>query len=245
MKFICPNCGTAEEVIGDNAPRCLICRASLLKAETGYAGLWMSPSIAIRRFEAVIGKYGMDRATAGRLKQEREAWIAAVWSLGLRQLTGKEYWIELETSELTPDAKVHFIDQASGYNKIMTHNLEIVEWDEHRTNVAEVVEQKCQKAYPPYFSLVVLARNGQNIEIESLQEHIASLTIPFSEMWILGRRSGFSYASFMLHPITKLIEFDLAESLRAAAGQRDFMKRQKRGKSTEFQHLGLTYLPLP
>jgi hypothetical protein len=49
----------------------------------------------------------------------------------------------------------------------------------------------------------------------------------------------------MIHPGTKLIEFDLVEALRAASGQVDFLHRQKRGRGTEFEDLGLTYLPLP
>jgi hypothetical protein len=205
----------------------------------------MSPSVAIRRFEAVIAKHGIGRATAGRLKQEREGWIAAVWALGLRQLTGKEYWIELETKDSTPDAKVHFINQASGYNQIMTHNLEIVEWDEHRANIADVIEQKCRKAYPSYFSLVVLARNGLEIQVQSLLAHVATLRVPFLEIWIIGRRQGFSYASLLLYPTAKLVEVDVADSLRTSAGQVDFLQRQKRGKGTELEDLGLTYLPLP
>ena len=234
-----------DEVLGDNAPRCIVCQALLIKAAAGYTGLWMSPGVAIRRFETVIAKYGLNRATRGRLKQEREAWIAAVWALGLRQLNGREYWVELETREPTPDAKVHFIDQGAGYNKVLTHNVEIVEWDEHRADIAKLIQQKCQKAYPPYFSLVVLARNGDNIEIERLLERIATLSVPFSEMWIVGRRSASSYVSFMIYPGTKLIEFDLLEGLRGAARQVDFLHRQKRGRGTEFEDLGLTYLPLP
>jgi hypothetical protein len=152
----------------------------------------------------------------------------------LRRLTGKEYWIELETIDLTPDAKVHSIDQTAGYNNVLTHNVELVEWDEHRADIGELIEQKCRRAYPPYFSLVVLARNGDNIRTERLSEQIAALNVPFSEIWIVGRRSGFSYVSFLIHPGTKLIEFDLVEALRAASGQVDFLHRQKRGRGTEF-----------
>lgn len=63
--------------------------------------------------------------------------------------------------DLTPDTKVNFIDQSAGYNQAMTLNIEIVEWDEHRSDVMEVIAQKCARAYPPYFYLVVFARNGQ------------------------------------------------------------------------------------
>jgi len=236
-----------DEVIGDDAPLCLVCKVALIKAAPGYANLLMSPSVAIRRFETVIGTHGFAAAKTGRVKREREAWISAVWALGLREITGKEYWIEIETRNRTPDCKVHFIDQSAGYNHVMTHNLEIVEWDEHRPEVVEVIAQKCGNAYPQYFSLLVFARNGKQIDVHDVSRQVKGLLVPFGEIWVLGRLPGSSakYIMFTVHGGPRAIEFDLAEAIRKSSPQVDFLRRQKRGKSTEMRNLGITYLPIP
>jgi hypothetical protein len=172
MKFACPKCGVTEIVIADDKPRCLRCRVPMIKAMAGYADLFMSPNIVIRRFETVMGKHGYLGALSGRVKQEREAWITAVWALGLREITKKQYWIEIETRDQTPDCKVHSLDQSSGCNHILTHNVEVVECDSHRPDISDVITQKCKKAYPSYFVLLVFARNGKEIMVDELLQHI-------------------------------------------------------------------------
>jgi hypothetical protein len=245
VKFVCPKCATKEQIIGDETPHCRICQVRMLKAMPGYTGLMMSPSFVIRRFETVINTRGFAEAKKGGAKREREAWISAVWALGLRETTGREYWIEIVTDDQTPDTKVHFLDQSAGHNHRMTHNLEIVEWDEHRSDVMDVIAQKCRKAYPSYFHLVVLARNGKNIDVPSLLEQIKSLSVPFAEMWILGRISGYAYKMFMFYPGQQLIEFDLRQVLAGNSNKVDFLQPLGRGKSTEFEDLGVGYLPIP
>jgi hypothetical protein len=147
---------------------------------------------------------------------------------------------------LTPDCRVHLFDRSAGYNHLMTQNVEIVEWDEHRSDLIEVIAQKCIRAYPKYFFLLVLARNGKQIDVKELLRLTKELRMPFAENSILGRLSDQSteYGMFMLHPYTKLVEFDLAKSIRKNNAQIDFLQRQKRGKSTEMQDLGMMY-PIP
>ncbi len=135
----------------------------------GYTNLWMSPEFVVARFEKIIGTYGFEEAKKGRFKREREAWISAVWALGLRETMKRiEYWIEIETLDQTPDCKVQFFDTTKGYNHRMILNLEIVEWEEHQDDVMNVIRAKCLKAYPDYFYLIVLARNGGIINAPSL-----------------------------------------------------------------------------
>jgi hypothetical protein len=247
MKFICVKCGMKDIVIGDEAPLCLVCRSPLVKATESYAGLYMSPSMAMRRFESAAEKYGYQQALTGRVKQEREAWIAAAWALCMQKETGREYWIEIETQDLTPDCKVHHIDQSKGYNHRFTHNLEIVEWDHHRDNVMDVIRQKCTKGgYPPYFTLVVLARNGKGITIPDDLQGLDELMIPFSEMWLMGRASPdtTTYSVCQFHPYTKLMQFDLRDAREKNKSQTDFLKPEGRGRDTEFRNRGYMYLPL-
>lgn len=205
----------------------------------------MSPAIILRRFETVM-KHGKAAAKQGRHKQEREAWISAVWSLGLHEITGNEYWIEIETRDATPDCKVHFIDPSSGNNNVMTINVEVVEWEEHRDDVMDVIAPKCAKAYPAFFFLVVFCRNGKNIDVQSLMAKMGELTVPFGEVWVLGRLSnvGTAYSMFRLHPGSRLVEFDLRETIAKDKRNIDFLTRMGRGKGTAFEELGPIYLPI-
>ena len=243
MRFVCLQCA-AKIVSDDKNMLCPGCGNPPIKATESYAGIMMSPNIAIQRFTSAVQKYGYEQALTRRARQEREAWIAAVWALCMRQETGREYWVEVETQELTPDCKVHYIDQSRGGNQCFTHNLEIVEWDHHRDDVMEVVRQKCARAYPAFFTLVVLARNGTKIDLPL--KGLESLKVPFCEMWFLGRESPdtTTYRAFLFHPREKLMEFDLFDAMRKNSSQINFLTRTGRGRETEFTNLGQIYLPL-
>jgi len=247
MRFICVQCGMKDNVIGDTAPLCLACKTPLVKATDTYAGIYMSPSMAMRRFESTAEKHGYEKALTGRVKQEREAWIAAAWALCMQQETGREYWIEVETRDQTPDCKVHYIDQSEGHNHRFTHNLEIVEWDHHRPNLMDVVRQKCAKGgYPPYFTLVVLARNGKGVTFPHDLQGLNELTIPFSEMWLMGRASPetTTYSVCLFYPYIKLMQFDLREAMEKNKNQIDFLHLEGRGRGTEFRDHGFMYMPI-
>ena len=79
----------------------------------------------------------------------------------------------------------------------------------------DLVRQKCAKGYPPYFTLVVLARNGKGLRLPDDLQGLNELKIPFSEMWVMGRASPFTttYSVCLFHPYIKLTQFDLRAAL--------------------------------
>lgn len=246
MKFICPKCEIEQDIIDNDAPPCPICATPLIEVAPGYANLLMSPNKAIRRFETVIVKHGYEQAMKGGVKQEREAWISAVWALGLREITGREYWIEIETRDQTPDCKVRYVDSSPGYNLRGTINVEIVEWEQHKPDVMDVITPKCAKAYPRHFTLLVFARNGKPIGTHAAQQ-LKSLTVPFKEIWVLGRASveDAKYRMFMLHPGSRGVDFDLSDVLQKNNSQAEFAQFEKRSKRTEMTDRGMIHLPIP
>jgi hypothetical protein len=233
-----------EEVVGETI--CLICRTALVEIAPGYTDLLMSPNEAICRFETVVAERGFPEAWTGRVKREREAWISAVWALGLREITGRQYWIEVETRDQTPDCKVRYVDSSLGYNLRGTINVEIVEWDEHRPDVMDVIIPKCAKAYPEYFTLLVFARNGKPIGTHAAQQ-LKSLAVPFKEIWILGRASveDSTYRMFMLHPSPQGVDFNLFDLLKKNSSQPEFAQFETRSKRTEMTDRGMMHLPIP
>jgi hypothetical protein len=246
MKFMCPKCGTKEEVVGDGTPLCPFCRTTLIEIAPGYADLLMSPNEAIRTFEIVIAKHGLPQAWSSRFKHQREAWITAVWALGLREITGCEYWIEVEMKD-PPDCKVRYVDSSAGYNQRGTINVEIVEWDHHRPNVMDVIIRKCANKYPGDFRLLVFARNGKPVGTQAAQQ-VKSLAVPFKEIWVLGRASveEDKYRMFTLHPRPLGVDFALSDVLQKNSSQAEFARFDtKRSKRTKPSYRGSIHLPIP
>jgi len=57
MKFMCPDCGRTEIIIGDSSPDCRMCRVPMIKATMDYTNLMMSPKFVLERFRKVVGKH--------------------------------------------------------------------------------------------------------------------------------------------------------------------------------------------
>jgi hypothetical protein len=213
---------------------------------SGYTGLWMNPRFVIARMERTMGTHGTALATThGRFKREREAWTTGMFGLGLAKLTGHEYWVEIETLDQTPDTRIRRIDQSSGHNVVSTQSCEIVDWEEHVDDILQVIRQKCARAYPPHYCLLVLARNGKNPDYEIVVQEIRKMRIPFAELWIIGRLSVADMAMLRVIPDVLRVDFNILQELEKTRDQPEFVKPEKRGMSTEFRDLGMAYLPVP
>lgn len=220
----------------------------MVRATLSYKGLWMSPSFVIQRMQKIIETYGIREAQSSRrFKREREAWTTAGWAFGLTQMHEREYWVEIETEDNTPDTKVHRLDQSAGHNKIETYNIEVVDWEVHVDDLIQVVHQKCARAYPDYFGLLILGRSGKVIDPNTVIEAIRGMRVPFAEIWIVGRALEDRNRMQMvrLFPDRADVAFDLSSALKASEKQKEFMRPEKRGTSTDFRSLGDVYLPIP
>lgn len=220
----------------------------MIRATDSYKGLLLSPKFVIERMEKIVGTYGTHEAmTNGRLKKEREAYASAVWSLGLTEVDAHEHWIEIETVDQTPDTKVHYLDQSAGYNHREIYNVEVVDWEPHIDDPMQVIRQKCARAYPPYFFLLVFGRSGAEkvVEAKTLIEEVRRLKVPFGEIWIIGLVSDSVYRMLKLHPHEFCIDVDISRALMKNARTKDFVQYEGRGKSVEFRDLGQVYLPIP
>jgi DNA-directed RNA polymerase subunit RPC12/RpoP len=249
MQYVCANClGKPEEIIGDNSPNCLRCGKPMTLATLSYKGLWLSPSFIIRRMQKIIETHGTrDDQSSRRFKREREAWTTAVWALGLTQIDGREHWVEIETEDDTPDTKVHRLDQSNGHNKIETYNVEVVDWEQHVDDLIQIVRQKCAKAYPFYFWLVILGRSGKAIDQSTVVEAVRNLRVPFVEIWIVGRTLDNRYRMQLvrLFPDRADVVFDLRDAVRRSDQQAAIMRPGKRGTGTDLRPLGDVFLPIP
>lgn len=213
-----------------------------------YKGLWLSPSFIIHRMQKIIETHGThDAQSSGRFKREREAWTTAAWALGLTQMHERDYWVEIETEDRTPDAKVHRLDQSSGHNKIETYNVEVVDWEQHLDDPIQIIQRKCARAYPSYFWLIMLGRSGKVVDPNTVIQAIRGPRVPFVEIWIIGRSLEDRNRMQMvrLFPERADVVFDLSSAVRRSEKQADIMRPEKRGTGTDIRSLGDVYLPIP
>jgi hypothetical protein len=246
MRFSCPVCGRDEEILVDRTPHCLRCRVEMIAA-SDYSQLWMNPAMAIKRMKTVSETFGLERArTDGRLKKEREAWATAVLALALSKFNGEEWWIEIVTSEETPDTRLRRIDQSSGHNVIQTRSIEVVDWEENVDDIMEVIRKKCERAYPSHYLLLVHARHvGKVLHFDRIIEEVKKIKSPFLEIWVIAAVGPDQMIAVYVAPGVLRIDFTLSAELEKASKQSSFLKRGKRGMSGGFHDLGLTFLPIP
>jgi hypothetical protein len=250
LKYICTGCsrGRAEEIIGDDSPKCSGCGKPMIRATLSYKGLWMSPSFVIHRMQKIVETHGTREAQSSRrFKQEREAWTTAVWALGLKQMHERDHWVEIETEDNTPDTKVHRLDQSSQHINIETYNIEVVDWEQHVDDPMQVIQQKCVRAYPPYFWLLITGRSGKVLDPSTIIEATRGTRVPFVEIWIVGRALADRNRMQMvrLFPGRADVAFDLNHALQQTEKQAEFMRPMQRGSGTEVRSLGDLYLPIP
>jgi hypothetical protein len=228
----------------------------MLKGIESYAGLWMSPNFVIGRMQAVVEKHGRQRAESHNLfKQEREGWTSALFALGQAEHTGNQMWVEIEAVDRTPDTKVHYIDQSKGRNSIFTRCIEVVDWVPETQSPLQVIQQKCAKAYPGSYTLLVLARSGRILYMDEIVAGLGNLKVPFSEIWVVGPASdigtgistniGTTIHLVMVYPSVLDCGFDIRRAQANAQAQKDVLQRLKRGTSTEMTDLGRVWIPIP
>jgi len=245
MKFLCPVCRREEEIIGDRNPRCRFCGVEMIPP-SNYSQVWMSPSFAIRRMRTINETYGGDRAHKyGKFKKEREAWTTAMLALALTKLTGKEWWIEIETVDNTPDTRLRRISQEPGGNIIETHEIEIVDWETNVGDIMEVIEKKCARAYPSNYILLVNARNSSKVvDFDRVIKEIKKLSSPFLEVWVFVFVKPSNFTVVRVAPAPAFVELTRPD-FEKASNQTPFLRRLTRSTKSEFKDLGLLYMPIP
>lgn len=216
--------------------------------EHGYKNLWMSPNVAINRLKIIIEKYGIGVAIKrNEFRHEREAWIAAVFLLGLRKFDKNEYWLEVETEQSTPDIYGYYIEKIEDKNHRWVCDIEITEREEHGGSIAELIENKSKKSYPRDFYLLIYARkSGELLDYDKIYEAVKRIKIPFSKIFILCCISDDNdYALVEVFPKKYKLEFNLDVAIEGNKDQLAFATFLKRGKGTKPVPLGEIFVPLP
>jgi hypothetical protein len=208
----------------------------------------MSPYTAIVRMNTISETCGIDRARRdGRFKKEREAWSAAVLALALRKLNDNQWWVEVEMVDRTPDTRLRQIDESPNGNVINTRNIENVDWVENVDDVMTVIRNKCSRAYPGDYFLLVHARNyGREINFDRVIEEMNNVRSPFLEVWVFAVIGRDEIKVVRVSPPPPLaVDLKIREELQRARQQIPFVKRGIRGRQAGVYPAGAVFLPLP
>lgn len=101
--------------------------------------------------------------------------------LGLKENDGKEYWLEIEIEDSTPDVYGSFLDmiETNAGKKAIRENffsIEIVELEKHTINIVKLIKDKCHKSYSTdYFLLAHVRKGGEILEYEKIYKKIEKL----------------------------------------------------------------------
>ena len=111
----------------------------------------------------------------------------------------------------------------------------------------EIVRNKCKKAYPPHFILVICGRSGKMIDPNAIAAEIHNLEVPFAEVWLIGYADDTKTTVHVarLYPELGHNTFDLPKTVAKWSNQMELGKPLQRGTGTEVQRLGERYLPIP
>ncbi len=212
-----------------------------------YKGIWLSPSVAVERFNQLVEKYGVENAVSDdRFKPEREAWVMAMFLFGLRKITRQEFWLELETVDSTPDAYGYYLEEVDGKNYRRIMSVEITEFEEHSEDIFSVIKNKINRAYPTHYILLVYARKAGVIKPSEVFEKIQKTTIPFAEIWILSAvDSEDKFQITKIFPDFDQTNFSLKSSLENNKSQGPFAKSDGRSSQPGKRNLGTIFFPLP
>ncbi len=219
----------------------------------GYKNLWLSPNQAIDRLRILIEKYGLETVLRKSIfKHEREAWIGGVFLLGLRDADKREWWIEIETEAATPDIYGFFLDTIDvGISKkgirrnVM--NIEIVEWEPHGAGILDLIGDKCKKAYPADYSLLVyVRRGGEVLNYQVIFEELKKVKVPFLQIWILVPSSyDNDYHLSSIYDKFIQIRFNLDRAIEGNKNQIRFATNTGRGLAANPENLGEIEVLLP
>ncbi len=214
-----------------------------------YKGIWMSPSIAIKRLDILLERCGNDlkRILANGTKHEREAWVAGVFLLGLNEIQPSQYWLEIVVEEATPDIYGYKIDIINGNYHRGVYNIEITDFEEHSKTIEDIIKQKSFKSYPDYFQLLIYARKGGYLlDYDAIFDSINKISIPFANIFILSASSyEDDYELVQIYPLKWRLSFNLHSVIQKNINQKELATFLKRGSGTDLTNLGVLSLPLP
>ncbi len=200
--------------------------------------IYCSPSFVIQRLDD-IAQSDPVFITTPELQGEREAWIAAVFLLGIGTTTKKSYWLRIVSDDVVPDINAFSkkLITRKGKQGYLRENLdiEVFEYESHQTvGLFDAIKNKLKnKSYPDHYILVCYIHNraGEAIHLEEVFEQIQSMK-PNVEIWIVSSVISTTvqnaYIVAKMYPNRFQVIFDYkAESERKR--QKKFLKDMGRG----------------
>ncbi|MEO6508332.1 MAG: hypothetical protein ABIO02_00100 [Patescibacteria group bacterium] len=202
--------------------------------------LYFSPSHIIHKFQELIDYHGSDKILrGGEYKLEREAWIAAVFLLGLKNITEKDYWLRVFNEDSTPDVIAFSpVKMRDGIMAAM-HNIEIFEYESHSpSDLTAAVNKKLKKKYPDHYLLLGYGhhRSGEALDPEIVFQAVKELKPNLESIWFMSSietNDTENYVLLQLHPYKNQKSFDYLKLCRESK-QKKIIKYEGKGITKGF-----------
>ncbi len=212
---------------------------------------YFSPNFIFQRFQRILEKCGTENTLKNiQFQKEREAWITALYLMGLSKNTNKEYWIGIEEKENTPDTYGVSIRELNKGNSLDILNIEVCEWENHsKLSLSEHIKNKLKyKVYPKYFLLLCYVHHhtGEKIDLEAEFQKTIIDHYNIGEIQIIGSQlnSQYDHLIVQLYPHRQKFEFNRQDEVNRLINQIDIIRTEK-GIGKSFYPLGLKKIPLP
>lgn len=152
-------------------------------------GPYFSPCFQLQRFVGLQQKHGEEAFRSRKFQAEREAWIAAVFLLGYRQLSQQDWWLQ-QPDEDPPDIIAVAISDGAHGRKVERVNVEIFEYEHHTRadDLAGAITKKlARKAYPRDYRLVCYVHGHEKEPFTPIEvtEKIKATNPRIGEIWVV------------------------------------------------------------
>ena len=212
---------------------------------------YFSPNFIFKRFQKILEKCGTEYVMKkSKFQKEREAWIAALYLVGLSKNNNKEFWVGIEEVEETPDTYGVALRDIGKGNSLDKLNIEVCEWENHsQLSLSDHIKRKLkEKKYPNYFILLcyVHHRSGEKVDLDEIYKKIMDEKYNVSEIFVVASQQNNQYDHFIarLYPNRLKIEFNRQEEILRLTNQIDIISTS-RGTEKTFTPLGLKEINLP
>jgi len=247
MKARCTECKKEYDLKQPLRKGCAECNGKMLYIAEDFKGIWFSPRFALLRVKYIVENFGLEKLIKkSKFKHEREAWVTAIWALGLSLASERTYWIEVETEDSTPDNYAFYIEQINGNNHKQTHAIEVADWEEHADHILTVISDKCKNQYPKFYTLLVNCRNlNKEVVLKELIDKLSEIEIPFGEIWTVEGKDEDLFVLTRIYPNLIQLKYSLKEALKKNSEQQDFTTFLQRNTGSEIMELGQLFMPWP
>lgn len=176
---------------------------------------WFNPRYAINLLWSLRKRFGEQILTDNNFQKEREAWAVAASLLGIKKLTGQDWWLQIPEAEIPDIEAMTLVPYETEDMNYLHHRLiEVMEITTYTndTIVNEILRKLKNKCYQKETCLLVhMRRNAHIQDMRSLSAELKEKIHGVADIWLLGSEAlgTNDFILFSLSPDVQVIRFNI------------------------------------